>query len=106
MGARAEILPAFVKLARLSTADKLRLLAQIYHELGDGAVRDALRILNLPMSRIDSGKRWSYIEDPGEPVGEWEEYAEEPAEEVEDSYEEVREEYVGYSKIKRILLWK
>lgn len=106
MKAKSVVASALAKLSRLSLAERLSVLAEVYYEAGEGAAREAAKVLGIPMSRAETGRRWSVVEADVEAAEEPLEYAEDEVEGVEEREEVVEEEYIGQAVIKRALPWR
>ncbi|MFB6490229.1 MAG: hypothetical protein TU35_003100 [Thermoproteus sp. AZ2] len=106
MRAKSAAVSTLAKLSKLSLAERLSVLAEVYYEAGEDAAREAAKVLGIPMSRAETGKRWSVVEADVEAVEEALDYAEDEVEGVEEREEAVEEEYIGQTVIKRALPWR
>jgi len=60
--ARARLFTQLHKLAGLSPAERLRIIALIYLESGVDAAREAARLANIPATSVDRRGRWALVE--------------------------------------------
>ncbi len=104
MEAKARLVAHLHKLADLSLAERLRLIALIYLESGIDAAREAARLANIPATSVDRRGRWAVAEDE-ELVEDLEEDVEDSVEQSEESVEVVEEEYLGEAILKRVAPW-
>ncbi|KUO85240.1 MAG: hypothetical protein RXR02_07160 [Thermoproteus sp.] len=104
MEARARLFTQLHKLAGLSPAERLRIIALIYLESGVDAAREAARLANIPATSVDRRGRWALVEG-AEPVEELEEGVEERVEPLEEPTEIIEEEYVGKAALRRMAPW-